>query len=169
MLTFKVRSPDARWLNWMVPKFKLVSETETWQSTGKGLSEHKNFWHLAVEIPKLWLGLPALSTNFILVQSQKILRPIGTSTWGKFWERSPCIRLSFTIWLMTISIKCQAGFRAWAASCACRTLSGRMDHFSHCNTLVLIHSLTPAMRSCSPCGWSQCDVWELPYYIWYLL
>lgn len=131
----------------MVLKFKLVSETETWQSIGKGLSEHKSFWHLAVEIPKLWLGLPTLSTNLILIQSQKrILRPTGSSTWGEFWERSPCISLTFTLWLMTIPIKGQAGFRVWAASSACRTLSGSMDTFFLLQDLSFRTFLNPCIR-----------------------
>lgn len=81
------------------------------------------------------------------IQSQKrILRPTGSSTWGEFWERSPCISLTFTLWLMTIPIKGQAGFRVWAASSACRTLSGSMDTFFLLQDLSFCTFLNPCIR-----------------------
>lgn len=135
-----------------------------------GLSGHKSFWYLAVEIPEQWLRLPTPSTNLILIQSQKrILRPTGSSTWGKFWERSPCISLTFTL-LVDDHLYKKSGWVQSLSSQQC--LQDPVWEYGPWETSVLMHFLTPAsgaMRSCSPCGWSQCDVQGLPYYIWYFL
>lgn len=100
---------------------------------------------------------------------KRILRPTGSSTWGKFWERSPCISLTFTL-LVDDHLYKKSGWVQSLSSQQC--LQDPVWECGPWEISVLMHFLTPAsgaMRSCSPCGWSQCDMQGLPYYIWYFL